>query len=92
MSDHWDVYKVNGPSRNNRVRRDRFIFGDHPADQHVVEFFVWVLKSGDHEIVADTDFGAAEKVDTGIIPHPHCDRAGSLVQALMGDTALSSTR
>lgn len=60
MSDRWNVYAVKYAERNARVRADSFIFDDHPAEPHGMDYFVWVLDNGQRKIVVDTGYDAAE--------------------------------
>ena len=60
MDDHWEVYALKYADRNARVRGDSFIFDDHPAAAHGMDYYVWVLASGDRRIVVDTGYDAAE--------------------------------
>ena len=60
MSTLWEVYAVKYADRNARVRGDSFIFDDHPAAQHGMDYFVWVLKQGDRTILVDTGYDMTE--------------------------------
>lgn len=60
MSDMWKVYGVKYAERNNRTRADSFLFDDHPAAPHGMDYFVWVLDNGERRIVVDTGYDAAE--------------------------------
>ncbi len=60
MSDHWQVHAVKYADRNTRVRADSFIFDDHPAAAHGMDYFVWVLQSGARTILVDTGYDAGE--------------------------------
>ncbi len=56
MSTHWKVYALKYSERNARVRADSFIFDDHPAAPHGMDYFVWVLENGPRKIVVDTGY------------------------------------
>ncbi len=72
MSQHWTVYAVKYADRDARTRGDSFIFDDHPAQQHGMDYFVWVLDNGLHRIVVDTgyDAGEADRRDRPILRDP----------------------
>jgi len=72
MSDHWEVYAVKYADRNARERRESFLFDDHPAAPHGMDYFVWVLKQGDSTILVDTGYDAseAERRDRPILRDP----------------------
>lgn len=60
MSDLWAVYAVKYADRNARVRGDSFVFDDHPAEPHGMDYFVWLLSNGRRHILVDTGFDQAE--------------------------------
>lgn len=60
MNAHWTVHAVKYSDRNARVRADSFIFDDHPAADHGMDYFVWVLDNGVEQIVVDTGYDANE--------------------------------
>ncbi len=60
MNDHWQVYALKYADRNARVRGESFLFDDHPAAPHGIDYFIWVLVSGDRHIVVDTGYEAEE--------------------------------
>ena len=60
MPDRWKVFAVKYAERNARSRSDSFIFDDHPAEPHGMDYFVWVLDNGTRKIVVDTGYDAAE--------------------------------
>jgi len=60
MSDLWQVYAVKYAERNARTRADSFIFDDHPAAAHGMDYFVWVLRNGSRTIVVDTGYDSTE--------------------------------
>lgn len=72
MSHNWKVYAVKYSDRNARLRADSFIFDDHPAEQHGMDYFVWVLDNGSRKIVVDTGFDHAEasRRDRSILRDP----------------------
>ena len=60
MPDTWEVHAVKYAERNSRTRADSFMFDDHPAAPHGMDYFVWVLRRGDRTILVDTGFDAVE--------------------------------
>ncbi len=72
MSHLWRVYAVKYADRNARTRADSFIFDDHPAEPHGMDYFVWVLDNGLRKIVVDTgyDAGEANRRDRPILRDP----------------------
>lgn len=60
MTHHWTVHAVKYAERNTRVRGDSFIFDDHPAEPHGMDYFVWLLSDGARHILVDTGYDAAE--------------------------------
>jgi len=60
MSDLWEVHAVKYAERNARTRADSFMFDDHPAAAHGMDYFVWVLRSGERTILVDTGYDTAE--------------------------------
>lgn len=72
MDRLWEVYALKYAERNSRTRADSFIFDDDHASQHDMDYFVWVLKSGDKTIVVDTGYDAheAQRRDRPILRDP----------------------
>ncbi len=60
MSDLWKVYAVKYAEHNVRMRTDNFIFDDHPAEQHGMDYFVWILDNGSRKILVDTGYDEKE--------------------------------
>lgn len=60
MADHWKVYAIKYGSRPGRSRADSFVFDDHPAAPHGIDYFVWLLARGPRRILVDTGYDAAE--------------------------------
>ena len=56
----WMIYALKYADRNARTRSDSFLDNDHPAAQHGMDYFVWVLDSGERQIVVDTGYDAEE--------------------------------
>lgn len=60
MDKLWEVYAIKYAERNSRTRADSFIFDDDHASPHEMDYFIWVLKSGDQTIVVDTGYDTIE--------------------------------
>lgn len=60
VSDLWEVHALRYADRNARTRAESFILDDDHAAPHPMDYFVWVLRSGDRTIVVDTGYDAAE--------------------------------
>jgi glyoxylase-like metal-dependent hydrolase (beta-lactamase superfamily II) len=72
MEKIWQVYALKYAERNTRTRADSFLFDDDHASPHDMDYFIWVLKSGESTIVVDTGYDAAEanRRDRPIIRDP----------------------
>ena len=90
MADKWDVYCVKYAERNNRTRSDSFVFDDHPAQPHGIDYFVWVLDNGQRKIVVDTGYDATEgsRRDRPILRDPAQAIAAIGVDAQTVDTVI----
>ncbi len=60
MSDLWQVYAIKYADRNTRTRADSFLFDDHPAEPHGMDYFVWLLTNGRRRILVDTGYDMIE--------------------------------
>ena len=60
MADHWQVHAIKYADRDARTRGDSFIFDDHPAEPHGMDYFVWLLTNGTRRILVDTGYDTAE--------------------------------
>ena len=65
MEKTWEVYALKYAERNNRTRRDSFIFDDDHASPHPMDYFIWVLRSDDNVILVDTGYDRKEAVRRG---------------------------
>ena len=54
LEKKWEVYALKYAVRSDRTRRESFIFDDHSNENHTIDYFIWVLKSGNSTIVVDT--------------------------------------
>ncbi len=90
MSTLWEVYAVKYADRNARVRGDSFVFDDHPAAQHGMDYFVWVLKQGDRTVLVDTGYDMAEATrrDRPILRDPAAAIAAVGVEAERVETVI----
>ena len=57
---NWEVYAIKYAERNTRTRRDSFLFADDHDAPHPMDYFIWLLKSGDHLILVDSGYDQAE--------------------------------
>ena len=75
---NWEVYALKYADRNSRTRKDSFIFDDNHDQPHEMDYFIWVLKSGDEVILVDTGYDEAEARRRGrpIIREPAAALAG----------------
>jgi len=64
-SDLWEVYALKYSERNGRTRADSFIFDDDHDSPHAMDYFIWVLRSGDQTILVDTGYDENEAVARG---------------------------
>ena len=56
----WEVYAIKYAERNTRTRFDSFMFDAHHNHPHAMDYFVWLLKSGENLVLVDTGYDAAE--------------------------------
>ncbi len=80
---NWEVYALKYADRNSRTRRDSFIFDDNHDAPHAMDYFIWVLKSGEQIILVDTGYDEAEskRRDRPIIREPAAALAGIGIDA-----------
>ncbi|MEM8825133.1 MAG: N-acyl homoserine lactonase family protein [Pseudomonadota bacterium] len=60
MSGVWDVFALRYAERTGRTRGESFIFDDHAAQAHPMDFFIWLLRRGAETILVDTGYDTAE--------------------------------
>ena len=65
MDKLWEVYALKYADRHNRTRADSFIFDAHHDVDHPMDYFIWVLKSGDEVILVDTGYDSQEALKRG---------------------------
>lgn len=56
----WEVHAVKYAERNNRTRRDSFIFDDNHDAPHPMDYFMWVIRCGDEILLVDTGYDQNE--------------------------------
>ena len=56
----WQVYALKYAERNTRTRADSFLFDPHHDAPHDMDYFIWVLRSGDEVILVDTGYDEEE--------------------------------
>ena len=69
----WEVYAVKYGDRSGRVRGDSFIFDENHDLPHDIDYFVWLLRSGERTILVDTGYDEAEGAARSrpILRQPH---------------------
>lgn len=60
MSDLWQVYALKYAEDLDRPRGKDFIFTDDHSTNHPMDYFVWLLRRGDENILVDTGFDHVE--------------------------------
>ena len=60
MSEEWEAYALRYADRPGRTRADSFILDDDHASPHDMDYYVWLLRSGERTIVVDTGYDSAE--------------------------------
>lgn len=60
MSAIWEIYALKYAERNTRTRAESFISDPHHNAQHDMDYFVWLLRSGDQNILVDTGYDRSE--------------------------------
>ncbi|MBX2804858.1 MAG: N-acyl homoserine lactonase family protein [Hyphomicrobiales bacterium] len=90
MEQTWNVIAVKYAERNSRTRADSFLFDDDHASPHEMDYFVWVLKSGEQTIVVDTGYDMAEAERRGrpILRNPATAVQAAGVDAETVDTVI----
>lgn len=56
----WEVFAIRYADRVARVRGDSFIFDDAHELPHPMDYYFWVLRSGERIIMVDTGYDQAE--------------------------------
>lgn len=59
-SDDWEIHAVKYADRNARTRADSFIFDDNHDAPHAMDYFMWLLRRGDQNILVDTGYDTVE--------------------------------
>ena len=75
----WEVYAVKYAERDDRTRKDSFIFTDDHNTKHPMDYFVWVLKSEDEVLLVDTGYDEQEGKDRN---RPISRRPAKAIEAL----------
>lgn len=61
----WEVHAIKYADRNARTRADSFIFDDNHDAPHAMDYYMWLLRRGDHVILVDTGYDAEEAAARG---------------------------
>lgn len=56
----WEVYAVKYADRNARTRTHSFIFDDNHDAPHAMDYFMWLLRRGNRNILVDTGYDEKE--------------------------------
>ena len=56
----WEVFSIKYADRGKRTRGDSFIFDDNHDAPHDMDYFMWLLRSGDLVILVDSGYDDAE--------------------------------
>ncbi len=65
MTDIWEAYALKYAEISARTRSANFIGEDDHASPMPMDYFVWLLRSGNRTILVDTGFDAAESAARG---------------------------
>ncbi|WP_112321489.1 N-acyl homoserine lactonase family protein [Oceanibium sediminis] len=60
MSDTWNITAFKYAERNQRTRRDSFLFDDDHAAPHDMDYYIWLLESEGRRILVDTGYDRSE--------------------------------
>ena len=74
MDGTWEVYALKYGEVTTRRRADSFIGGDAHDGPMPLDFFTWVLRSGDRAILVDTGFEEDEAARRGRAIQPRTRR------------------
>lgn len=58
--NEWEVFAIKYADRNARSRADSFLFDDNHDAPHAMDYFMWLLRRGDEQILVDTGYEEAE--------------------------------
>lgn len=61
----WEVYALKYAERNARTRADSFLLDDDHASPHAMDYYIWLLRSGDRHVLVDTGYDTAEAAQRG---------------------------
>lgn len=56
----WEVFAVKYADRNERTRKDSFLFDDAHHLPHEMDYFIWVLRQGSEIVLVDTGYDQDE--------------------------------
>ncbi|MEM6373821.1 MAG: MBL fold metallo-hydrolase, partial [Pseudomonadota bacterium] len=56
----WEIYAIKYGDRDGRTRADSFIFDDNHDAPHAIDYYMWLMRSGDRVILVDTGYDNAE--------------------------------
>lgn len=61
----WEIHAIKYADRNTRTRADSFIFDDNPDAPHAMDYYMWLLRSGERSILVDTGYDHYEAAERG---------------------------
>ncbi|WP_308916992.1 N-acyl homoserine lactonase family protein [Jannaschia sp. LMIT008] len=61
----WEAYAIRYAERSGRVRADSFVMDDDHSAPHDMDYFMWLLRSGDRTILVDAGYDEAEGARRG---------------------------
>ena len=74
----WEIYALKYADRNNRTRAESFIMDPHHDHKHSIDYFVWLLKSGEKTILVDTGY---DKTEADNRQRPIIDAPAAMLEA-----------
>lgn len=86
----YEVYALKYAERNNRTRRESFLFEDDHASPHPMDYFVWLIRNENRTILVDTGYDRAEgaRRNRAVLQDPHEVLAAFGVDAASLDTVI----
>ena len=61
----WEIFAIKYAERHERTRRESFIMADDHDSPHPMDFFVWLIRSGDQSLASTllNRFASAEMIE-----------------------------
>ncbi|MEM1045678.1 MAG: N-acyl homoserine lactonase family protein [Pseudomonadota bacterium] len=69
----YEVYALKYAERNNRTRRESFLFEDDHASPHPMDYFVWLIRNENRSVLVDTGYDRVEgtRRNRAVLQDPH---------------------